>query len=77
MLGMSGEWEKKARSDRDRVTHWLAVVYRALREAREAVERGERNACERYRQAVIEADAAVAASELLMLAALPSPSDAS
>jgi len=75
MLGMSGEWEK-ARPDRERMAHWLAVSYRAMREARLAVERGEPNANERYRQAMIEADAAVAASEL-MLAALPGPSDAS
>ena len=75
MLGMSGEWEK-ARPDRERMAHWLAVSYRAMREARLAVERGEPNANERYRQAMIEADAAVAASEL-MLAALPGPEDAS
>lgn len=75
MLGMSGEWEK-ARPDRERMAHWLAVSYRAMREARAAIERGEPNANERYRKAMIEADAAVAASELL-LAALPGPSDAS
>lgn len=75
MLGMSGEWEK-ARPDRERMAHWLAVSYRAMREARAAIDRGEPNANERYRQAIIEADEAVAASEL-MLAALPGPEDAS
>ena len=75
MRGMSGEWEK-SRPDRERMAHWLAVSYRAMREARAAIDRGEPNANERYRQAMIEADAAVAASEL-MLAALPGPEDAS
>ena len=75
MRGMSGEWEK-ARPDRERMAHWLAISYRAMREARAAIDRGEPNAHERYRQAMIEADAAVAASEL-MLAALPGPEDAS
>ncbi len=75
MRGMSGDWEK-ARPDRERVAYWLAVSYRAMREARAAIDRGEPNANERYRQAMIEADAAVAASEL-MLAALPGPEDAS
>ena len=75
MRGMSGEWEK-ARPDRERMAHWLVVSYRAMREARAAIDRGEPNANERYRQAMIEADAAVAASEL-MLAALPGPEDAS
>lgn len=75
MRGMSGEWEK-ARPDRERMAHWLAVSYRAMREARAAIDRGEPNANERYRQAMIEADAAVAASEL-MLASLPGPEDAS
>ena len=58
------------------MAHWLAVSYRAMREARLAVERGEPDANERYRQAMLDADVAVAASERL-LAVLPPPSDVS
>ena len=58
------------------MAHWLAVSYREVRAARLAVERGEPKANERYRQAMLDADVAVAASERL-LAVLPAPSNAS
>lgn len=74
-MSANGQWEQ-ARPERERMAHWLAVSYRAMREARLAVERGEPDANERYRRAMLDADVAVAASERL-LAVLPQPSDVS